>query len=85
MVPRWAQVKAGCCRPRREHCGGLDRGMDVWLVSSGCLYVVHHSVLQIKEGCHLGLDFSFAGHCSGKKIPNTTLVLSKKNRTVELH
>lgn len=65
------------CHPRREHCGELDRRMDVWLVSSGCLHVVHHSVLQRKGGCHLGLGFSFTGHCSGKKIPNTTLVLGK--------
>lgn len=47
-----------CCCPRREHRGGQNRGLDVWLVSSGCLHVVHHSVLQIKGGCHLGLDFS---------------------------
>lgn len=66
-----------CCRPRREHCEGVDTGMDVWLVSSRCLNVVHHSVFQIKGGCHLGLDFSFAGHCSGKKIPNISLVLGK--------
>lgn len=66
-----------CCCPRREHCGGLDRGIDVWLVSYGCLHVVYHSLLQLKGGCHLGLDFSFAGHCSGKKIPNTTLVFGK--------
>lgn len=69
----------GCgCRPRGKHCGVLDRGMNVWLVSSGCLHVVHHPVLQIKSGCHLGLDFSFAGHCSGKYIPNSTLLLGKK-------
>lgn len=66
-----------CCRPRREHCRGLDQGMDVWLVSSWWLCAVHHSVLQIKGGCHLGLGFSFAGHCCGKKIPNTTPVLGK--------
>lgn len=71
------------CRPRREHCRGLDRGLDIWLVSSGCLYVVHHSVLQKKGGCHLGLDFSFAGHCSGKKVPNITLVLAKYRQNTE--
>lgn len=77
-VPMWAQVKAGAVVQGGNIVeAGLDTGMDVWLVSSRCLYVVYHSVLQIKGGCHLGLGFSFAGHCSGNKIPNITLVLGK--------